>query len=372
MTDDRASREKQVTVESQIIPSLTEGLFLFDSQGYLVRLNPSGERLIARSEKAMMGKPSEDLFPNNPELTELITEALREGRPITKSGVQLINADRTEFYLTISASPLLESDGSVQGVVVLARDETLIREIDRSFRRADQLATLGTLNLGMAHEIKNPLGGIKGATQLLRSELGEENPLMENCEIILREVQRIDQLLENLLAAAPRENQLTDLLNIHEVLNDVIELMGHWTDAKDISFTKIYDPSLPQILGDRNGLVQVFLNLLKNSVEACQGKGVVTVRTMAPVAAPENPALGRRGGVLEVDIEDEGSGFDPSIESFSTPFFTTKPKGVGLGLAISEQIIQNHGGNLLLENQESSGARIRVILPLALPEESSN
>jgi nitrogen fixation/metabolism regulation signal transduction histidine kinase len=93
---------------------------------------------------------------------------------------------------------------------------------------------------------------------------------------------------------------------------------------------------------------------------------------MAPVAAPENPALGRRGGVLEVDIEDEGSGFDPSIESFSTPFFTTKPKGVGLGLAISEQIIQNHGGNLLLENQESSGARIRVILPLALPEESSN
>lgn len=361
-----------MTVESQIIPSLSEGLLLFDSKGCLLRLNPSGERFIARSEKTMLGKPSEDLFPNNPEITEIINEALSECRPISKSDVQFVNADKGEFYLTISASPLQESDGTVQGVVVLARDETLVREIDRSFRRADQLATLGTLNLGMAHEIKNPLGGIKGATQLLRLELGEEHPLVENCDIILREVQRIDQLLENLLAAAPRENPLNDLLNIHEVLDDVIELMGHWEEARETSFTKIYDPSLPQIKGDRSGLVQVFLNLLKNSVEACQGKGTITVRTLAPVAIPANQALGRKGGIFEIDIEDQGPGFDPSIESFAKPFFTTKPRGVGLGLAISEQIIQNHGGNLLLENQETSGARIRVILPLSISEETGS
>jgi two-component system sensor histidine kinase HydH len=90
------------------------------------------------------------------------------------------------------------------------------------------------------------------------------------------------------------------------------------------------------------------------------------------VAISANPTLGRKGGILEIDIEDQGPGFDLSIESFATPFFTTKPKGVGLGLAISEQIIQNHGGNLLLENQETSGARIRVILPLSISEETSS
>ena len=107
-------------------------------------------------------------------------------------------------------------------------------------------------------------------------------------------------------------------------------------------------------------------------MEASRGKGTVTVRTLAPLAIPANPTFGRKGGILEIDIEDQGPGFDPSTDNFATPFFTTKPKGVGLGLAISEQIIQNHGGNLLLENQESSGARIRVILPLSTAEESDS
>lgn len=358
-------------VESQLIPSLTEGLFLFDADCRLVRLNPSGERLLGRSEKSMTGRTAEEVFPANAELSVLIRSAVAEGRSVAQRDFELINAGGKRFFLSLSVSLLQDPDGSPQGAVVLARDETLLREIDRSFRRADQLTTLGTLNLGMAHEIKNPLGGIKGATQLLRLELGDDHPLAENCDVILREVERIDRLLESLLSAAPREHSTFEELNIHEVLDEVIELLGHWKYAEGITYTQDYDPSLPSLKGDRNGLIQIFLNLMKNAAEAMKGSGRITIRTLIPVAAPANPLGARRGSVLEVDIEDEGPGFERPIEDVTAPFFTTKPKGVGLGLAISEQIIQNHGGSLNLENREGSGVRARVFLPLNPPEDKS-
>lgn len=288
---------------------------------------------------------------------------------MTQRDFELTNADGEQFFLSLSVSILQEPDGTTQGAVVLARDETLLREIDRSFRRADHLTTLATLNLGMAHEIKNPLGGIKGAAQLLRLELGDDHPLAEHCGIILREVERVDRLLESLLSAAPREHAILEELNIHEVLDEVIELMGHWKHAEQITFTRDYDPSLPAVSADRNGLIQIFLNLMKNAAEAMKGRGRIIIRTLVPVTAPTNPLGRRRGGVLEVDIEDEGPGFEQSVKELTAPFFTTKAKGVGLGLAISEQIIQNHGGSLTLENREETGARAKVILPLNPPEE---
>lgn len=353
-----------MTLESYIIPSLSEGLFIFDTEAVLVRLNPAAERFAGRSKKSLLGRSPKDIFPENSDLCDLVAGVLKENRPVTSRGVSLVSLEGTRFQLSVSLSPLQEPDGKVRGVILLASDETLLSELSRSFRRADHLATIGSLNLGMAHEVKNPLGGIKGATQLLRSELESGSPLLENCDIILREVERIDSLLENLLAAAPRENAPLNLLNIHEVLDDVLHLIKRWEEASHTTFARDFDPSLPHVLGDRNGLIQVFLNLIKNAVEASGGHGTITIRTLAPVAGPGNPAAGLRGGVLEVNIMDNGPGFGPDIDDLAAPFFTTKPKGVGLGLAISEQIIQNHGGNLLLENMTVGGARARVVLPL--------
>lgn len=360
-----------MTVESNLIPSLTEGLFLFDAECRLIRLNPSGERLLGRSERSVMGQSAEEIFERNPELSRLIKTAISDGRSVAQSDFELSNINGERFFVSLSVSILHEPDGTARGAVVLARDETLLREIDRSFRRADHLTTLGALNLGMAHEIKNPLGGIKGATQLLRLELGDDHPLSENCDIILREVDRIDQLLESLLSAAPREHVALEDLNIHEILDEVIELLGHWKFGEGIIFARDYDPSLPTIRGDRSGLIQVFLNLMKNGAEAMEGEGRITIRTLVPVTAPANPLGGHKRGVLEVDIEDEGPGFGQRMEDLTAPFFTTKPKGVGLGLAISEQIIQNHGGSMTLENRPETGARCRVILPLNTHEEKA-
>jgi len=341
-----------VTLEPEIIPSLVEGLFLFDQEGRLARMNPSAERILGRSERLLLGKKAGEAFPGQPELADAVEEALREGRAVAHLAVTL-------------AGP----EGRVGGgAILLARDETLLRQLDRAFRKADQLATLGTLAMGFAHEIKNPLGGIKGATQLLAMELPPRSPLAEHCAVILREVDRVNGLLESLLDLTPRQAPAREPLNVHEVLNEVLALMDRWAGHTGFIIHRLFDPSLPAVVGDRRALSQVFLNLLKNAVEASPPGGAVTVRTFLSTGVLLRPGPFGRAGGLEVAVDDEGPGFPRGVKDFS-PFFTTKSKGVGLGLTISEQIVQNHGGRLILENREGpdggvAGARARVVLPL--------
>jgi len=357
-----------LNLESHLIASLFEGLFLFDAQARLLKVNPSGERILGRSEKAVAGMSADALFPENPEIAELIQASLTEGGTVVHSGIEHVRARGNPLHLSVSVSSLQIPDGTIVGAALLVRDETLLKEVDRSHRRADQLSSMEILNLGMAHEIKNPLGGIKGATQLLRSELEPENPLHEYCEVILRGVDRIDGLIENLLAAMPKGEVHFDELNIHEILNEVLALLEMSEETEGLTFSRIFDPSLPDIRADRNGLVQVFLNLLKNAVEASPPGARITIRTLIPVGAPLSHHLSsgekHKGGALEVDVIDQGNGFDPAVTESGAPFFTTKSKGVGLGLAISERIIWNHGGTLALDNLEEGGAVVRVFLPL--------
>jgi len=350
------------------IPSLAEGVFIFDDEGKLSVVNPAGERMTGHPEKTLLGKSAGEIFPTEGGLPGMVRNVLDEGRNIVKSGIELDDPVGRTFYLSVSISPLIEPDGTVVGAALLARDETLFREIDRSHRRADQIATLETLNLGMAHEIKNPLGGIKGATQLLRSEINGDSELIEHCDIILREVGRIDGLLESLLAAMPRETTSYEDINIHELLDGVIQLLELTDEAGKIKFSRIFDPSLPKVSGDRNRLTQVFLNLLKNAIEVSSSGSEIIIRTSTPMGSAGGSIPLYKGGTLEVVIEDEGPGFESDLEDFVKPFFTTKPKGVGLGLAISEQIVQNHGGSLLLGNREDGGAKIRIYLPISPPE----
>jgi len=357
-----------LNLEFHLTDSLVEGLFLFDTQARLVRINPSGERILGRSWRSVAKEDAGVVFSSTPELAEMVKASLIENRAVVHSGLTMPGPDTKTINLSVSVSPIQEPDGTVVGAALLVRDETILRDIDRAYRRADQLATFGALNLGMAHEIKNPLGGIKGATQLLGSDLEPDSPMMEYCDVILREVERIDGLLETLLAAVPREEFRTTRINIHEILDEVVKLLELSEEAAGLIFYRVYDPSLPTLHGDRNGLIQVFMNLLKNAIEASSPGDEITIKTLVPVGGPVGtsgtPRSGARGGFLEVTVEDQGQGLDPNIKEYTTPFVTTKSKGVGLGLAISDQIIHNHGGSLVLDNRKEGGAMVRVYLPL--------
>jgi two-component system nitrogen regulation sensor histidine kinase GlnL len=248
---------------------------------------------------------------------------------------------------------------------VLVRDIKRRRELEEDLKRADRLATMGTLAAGLAHEIRNPLGGIKGAAQLLRRALEPKSSLREYTDIMIREVDRVNKLIEQLLDLS-RPLQLTLApVNIHEILNDVL-LLESQAAGESVTIKKIFDPSLPPIRGDRAQLTQVFLNLLKNAFQAMDGRGCLTVITRLETDYHVRDQGTRRNRFIWVEISDEGKGIkEEDLAHIFSPFFSTKNSGTGLGLAICYNIIKEHGGTIRVESIEGKGTTFKVSLLVA-------
>ncbi|HZD41528.1 MAG TPA: ATP-binding protein, partial [Terriglobales bacterium] len=243
---------------------------------------------------------------------------------------------------------------------------TYRKELEEDLKRADRLAIMGTLAAGLAHEIRNPLGGIKGAAQLLRRSLSGDPSLVECTRIMVREVDRVNELIEQLLALSrPIKLNLVPL-NIHAVLDDVLTLEAHALGEGKVAIKKQFDPSLPLIRGDRSQLTQVFLNLVKNAFQAMKGSGTVTITTRAETDFHIRRSGNARKKVIWVDIQDEGVGIkQEDLSQIFSPFFTTKNNGTGLGLAVSYRIIKEHGGLIRVQSIEGQGTIFKVSLVIA-------
>ena len=180
--------------------------------------------------------------------------------------------------VTAACAPIQGPDGTLRGAVLVLHDLTLQRTLEAATRRADRLAALGTVTVGLAHEIRNPLGGIKGAAQLLRGGLTDPG-LVRATDVIVNEVDRLDGLIEQLREfSRPPQLQL-DAVNIHRVLNHVLTLQRQASTWGSVTLRTEFDPSLPAVRGDRAQLTQVFLNLIKNASEALEGRGELVIST---------------------------------------------------------------------------------------------
>jgi two-component system nitrogen regulation sensor histidine kinase GlnL len=246
--------------------------------------------------------------------------------------------------------------------VLVLHDRTLQRTLEAATRRVDRLAALGAVAVGLAHEIRNPLGGIKGAAQLLRARLADPEERRAT-DIIIREVERLDGLVEQLRELSqPRPLALT-AVNIHRVLNDVLALQRQAAEWGATTLRIAFDPSLPAVHGDRAQLTQVFLNLVKNALEAMDGRGELVISTRIEHGYHVRRA-DHRAQLLVVLVDDTGPGISDEDQSrLFAPFFTTKARGSGLGLAICHRIVTEHGGTLAYEPRPEGGARFRVTLP---------
>jgi len=256
--------------------------------------------------------------------------------------------------------------------MLLLHDVVATRSLTETGERGSRVGELAAVAAGLAHEIKNPLGGIKGAAQLLADTLAADPDGLRFTSLITREVDRVSALLEQLLELTRPPRLRLAAVNVHRVLQEVL-LLERPGAADALTIRCHFDPSLPDVWADEAQIRQVFLNLVKNALEAMERVGTLTISTrMETDFHVRTPGQGRSRQYLSVDVEDSGPGIVPEdCERIFTPFFTTKNKGTGLGLAVSHRLVTQHGGLLRVESEPGRWTRFRVSLPVATPGETS-
>ncbi len=345
-----------------ILASISDGIVVLDPTCRIVTFNPAMEEMAGISSQRVAGAPLARLLPKDSSIPAWVIATLDSGHPFFAPEAEWQHWDGQRIPTSLAISAIVDKEGQTLGVVLVVRDRRRIKELEESQWPADRLSAFGVLAASMAHEIRNPLLGIRGAAQLLREELPTADA-REYTDVIIREADRLNALMEGMLDFARPHPLNRVCLNLHEVLDNVIALEAPSCDRHGVVIKKQYDPSLPDMWADRARLMQVFLNLVRNAWEAMPHGGTLTVTTKASSVLVRVGAGG--GPMLVVELSDEGSGISPEVQQkLFTPFFTTKPKGSGLGLAISHRIIEGHGGRLVMKSFVGQGTTVRVYLPV--------
>ncbi len=345
-----------------ILTSLEDAVMVVDRSRGVSFVNQAAETLTGLSARTLLTRAAGDLFRANGWLLDMIDNSLGPNESTSRAENKFFKPRGKSVPVSALVSPLREHDGRVAGSVLLLRDRTLRQAMEEDLRRSDRLALLGKLAAALAHEIKNPLGGIKGAAQLIRAEVADDPSLLENTDIMIREVDRVNQLLDQLLDLARPTGLQVEPLNVHEVLEHVLGLEDHTAAAANVRIQRFFDPSLPMIMGDRNRLIQVFLNLAENALQAEPTCVTVTTR----IETDFSLRTGHSGATkfVSVDFRDDGMGInEDDLPDIFSPFFTRKRRGTGLGLAICDRTVKEHGGRLGVESQLGEGSVFKVSLP---------
>jgi two-component system, NtrC family, nitrogen regulation sensor histidine kinase GlnL len=349
-----------------VLASLSDGVLILDANGMVDDCNPAAELLTGISASQVIGREVSRAFgtrATNGWMIELVEATLREGVTHRRSEERLWSAGR-DIVVGAACAPVLDPSGVLRGAVLVLHDLTLHRAIEAASRQAERLAALDGVAAGLAHEIRNPLGGIKGAAQLLRTGLSDPEQL--RCtDLIIREVERLAGLVDQLRDLGSPPPLAVQSLNIHRILRDVLDLEQQAPEWGTIAIVAEFDPSLPPVAGDPALLHQALLNLVKNAVEALDGRGTITIATRMD-AGHRVRRDGGRTRYLAVTVADSGPGIpEAHLSRIFAPFFSTKSRGSGLGLALSQRIVTQHGGTLVYDAPPSGGARFRITLPVS-------
>jgi two-component system nitrogen regulation sensor histidine kinase GlnL len=346
-----------------LLSSLEDGVIILDPAGRIVSLNQAAEELTGFSGSQIAGRLIGEVFPPPAPLSSLVAKTADQGRSHADFDATLTRADGARLTISAVASLVSNPHGESHGAVLVLRDLSRVRELEEQVRRSDRLAALGVLAAGVAHEVRNPLVGVRAAAQLMEREPGFPPNLQEFTGIIIREVDRLNRLVGELLAFAGARPLQIQSCNVNQVAEEALRLEEAGLQAGGVTVVRRYDPAVPAVAGDPERLLQVFLNLIRNGAEAMAGgAGELQVRTRFERVAPQ--CGGRAAAVVE--IADRGPGIPPEIQAqLFNPFFTTKDGGTGLGLPISLRIVEEHGGAIEVQGGVGQGATFRVLLPIA-------
>lgn len=355
---DEAVEQHAVT----ILDSLDQGILAIDTEKRIVFLNRVAEGILNLARTELLGQPLDDVLrtPRNskwptydPE--RVSTEEFQRVRRV-KDGNRVILRSRT--------IPLRGVEGEVVGSAAIfteaADDTDEVMHADR-----DRLISLGELSASVAHEIRNPLTGIRTTVQFVQSKLGDKDPVAEYIEDVVCELDRIDQIITDLLLFARPQPVRSDPIEVNGLVSKILDSLAGRLEEAEIGVKRLFGDELPPVAGDSDMLGQVFFNLISNAIEAMPGGGELKVTT----TVRRSPSGKQR---VNVFVSDTGCGIpEKHMDDIFDPFFTTRSMGTGLGLSISQQIARTHGGNITPRNRRNGGATFRVSLPGIAPEATS-
>ncbi len=359
---------------AMILENIEDAVVALDQQGLIKLFNPAAQHYTGISEKQCLGQLFFERFKHQNVLCYLTRTALDEGRSISDHEAVVLRMPGTKPRpVSVTVSPIFTTDGTQKGAVLILRDLTQVRTLEEAVRRADRLSMVGTMAAGLAHEIKNPLGGIKGAAQLLQMELDEDSDLEEYTQLMIRETERVNRIIEELLDLSRPRKEQSGKVNISQILDEIVMLQKQAFAERGIRFKLRLDPSIPDISGDRDLLVRLLLNLIKNAGEASPDNERITIESRIDSEYHMSFPGAKPTPMVLITINDNGPGIaQTQLDQIFTPFYTTKDGGSGLGLPICQKIITDHGGFMQINNRPDGGASVKVSLPLLRRHEAKS
>ena len=340
-----------------VLESIPTGVLTLDAGGAVTSLNGPGERLLGLRGAAIRGRPVGEALQAVPDLAAWVLDALAGDRLLQERDFALAVEGGRRATVRASASDLRTEAGQTDGLVVLLRDITEVSRLEAQLRRSDKLAALGTLSAGVAHEVKNPLHALGLNLHLLQAELvpgpPDGNAIRSYLDVLRSELQRLGRIVENFLRFAKPSVPEIKPVDVAALVERVLGLVAFEAADHGVGIETQLDPELPSIPSDEGQLSQVFLNVIINALQAMPDGGVLVVTTR------------KDGDWAEVAVKDTGPGIAEAVlPHVFDPYFTTRPTGVGLGLAIAHRIVQGHRGSLDVESHVGRGTTMIIRLPL--------
>jgi PAS domain S-box-containing protein len=367
--NERIMLEQQITdlknFQESILKSIQAGLITMDLQGLITSFNAGAEEVLNCSAREALGQPLEQVMGG--EAAALFLMPVPRGELPANREMPLKTRAGHETYIGFTVTPLLDDRGHRAGTILSFKDISLIKRMQAEVIRMDRLASLGVLASGIAHEIKNPLAGIKAMAQTLQQDLQPQEESYDYLERIVRQVNRLDELLKTFFDyARPRPPQ-RKLHRIQDILHEVMTLVDKRLQEKDVLFEAIIPADTPPVFVDFHQIQQVILNLIINAIDAMEEGGRLVIQaltgsssTMHFPAAKGHP----QQRFVEIAVTDSGVGIpEENLEVIFDPFYTTKSQGTGLGLSIVYRIVAAHSGEITVSSRVGEGTTFRVVLP---------
>src|SRR5262249_17260305 len=373
-----------------ILASMTSGLLTLDAEGRIETFNMMAETITGLCAADIHGQPVQQVFIGSLRFLQILETSRQHRTPLNAPRIEFCRPDEQHVLLALRTAMLQEQAGREGGLLAIFEDLSLIQALERRLHRADRLAALGQMAAGVAHEIKNPLASVRTFAQLVSRKHHDSRFVEKFDRIVPQELDRINYIVEELLSLARPARLHCAPVVLPALLQRVVEIYSERLQQQSIQLNTDWAAALPLLLSDVEQLHCCFTNMVLNAISAMPTDGELSILCRpVPKAlidfttasnrgtssdAPEgpSPALDLYATDVEVVVRDTGMGIPADkVDSVFTPFWTTKPKGTGLGLALTHKIIEEHGGTIQLTSEVGQGTTVTIHLPTSTADSLS-